>query len=151
MKPEILFCLVALVVGMPASLATAATHADFPLLINTHGLHVYGPPQHPNAPCLRGALRMNPASHATARKAVSLAMPPFEHRLDLNGRNPAVRIATSATSGYSAAAGGCGRQLWQRSLVAFVRLPRIHGASLSQHTFAVARTKAGWFLWAMIH
>jgi len=52
---------------------------------------------------------------------------------------------------FSPIAGGCGRAAWQRSFVAFVRLPHVCCASLSQHTFFVGRIRLGWVLWAMIH
>jgi glutamate/tyrosine decarboxylase-like PLP-dependent enzyme len=78
-------------------------------------------------------------------------MPPFEARLKLNGRDPVVSVAPATDSGYSAVAGGCGRAAWRRSIVAFVRLPHVRSASLSQHTFAVARMGSGWVLWAVVH
>jgi hypothetical protein len=78
-------------------------------------------------------------------------MPPFEAPLKLNGREPVVSVVPAADSDYSAVAGGCGRAAWRRSIVAFARLPHVRSASLSQHTFAVARMRSGWVLWAVIH
>jgi hypothetical protein len=78
-------------------------------------------------------------------------MPPFEARLNLNGRDPVVSVLAATRSGFTAVAGGCGRGAWRRSIVAFVRLPHVGSASLSQHTFAVGRMRAGWVMWAMVH
>jgi hypothetical protein len=78
-------------------------------------------------------------------------MPPFESRLKLNGRDPLVSVVHANRSGLSAAAGGCGGTAWRRSIVAFVRLPHVSSASMSQHTFVVGRIRAGWVLWAMVH
>jgi len=75
-------------------------------------------------------------------------MPPFAARLKENGRDPIVSVLRHA---FSPIAGGCGRAAWQRSFVAFVRLPHVCCASLSQHTFFVGRIRLGWVLWAMIH
>ena len=78
-------------------------------------------------------------------------MPSFEARQKLNGQDPVVSVVPATDSGFSALAGGCGRAAWRRSIVAFVRLPRVRSASLSQHTFAVAHMRSGWMLWAVIH
>jgi hypothetical protein len=78
-------------------------------------------------------------------------MPRYEARLKLNGRDPVVSVAPATHSGLSATAGGCGRSSWRRSIVAFVRLPHVRSASLSQHTFAVGLIRSGWVLWATIH
>jgi hypothetical protein len=78
-------------------------------------------------------------------------MPPFEAALKLNGRNPSVRVVRASSSGFVARAGGCGQTTWAHSIVAFVSLPNIrNSASLSHHTFAVARVREGWVLWAWI-
>jgi hypothetical protein len=126
-----------------------ASQSPFPLLVNGQGLRVYGPPSRPSV-CPR-LLSPPPRALATARRAVALAMPRFETRLKLNGRDPVVSVKAAAHSGLAAIAGGCGRLQWRRSVVAFVRLPHIRSASLSQHTFAVGRIRSGWLLWAMIH
>jgi hypothetical protein len=78
-------------------------------------------------------------------------MPPFEARLRRNGRDAVVSVVPATRSGFDPIAGGCGRTAWRRSIVAFVRLPHVCCASLSQHTFAVGRIRPGWVLWAMIH
>jgi hypothetical protein len=121
-----------------------------PLLVNRPGLRVYGPAQRADAVCIK-VLALPPNSLATVKRAVELAMPPFESRLKLDGRNARVRVATALRSGFSSRAGGCGRAAWVRSIVAFVSLPHVHSASLSQHIFAVGRVPAGWVLWAVIH
>ena len=78
---------------------------------------------------------------------MALAMPPFEAHLKENGRDPIVSIVRHA---FSPIAVGCGRAAWRRSFVAFVRLPHVCCASLSQHTFFVGRIRSGWVLWAEI-
>jgi hypothetical protein len=60
------------------------------------------------------------------------------------------RAVAAPRSVYSAAAGGCGRALWRRSVVVFAVLPHLT-ASLSQVTVALARFRAGWLIWARIH
>jgi hypothetical protein len=78
-------------------------------------------------------------------------MPPLEAALKLDGRNPSVRVVPASRSGFVARAGGCGRTAWANSIVAFVSLPNIRNSvSLSHHTFAVARVREGWVLWAWI-
>lgn len=89
---------------------------------------------------------------ATVKRAVELAMPPFEKKLKLDGRDPIVKVGSASLSGFNYLAGGCGRTAWKRSIVAFVRLPHVtFSASLSQHTFAVGRVSQGWVLWGYIH
>jgi hypothetical protein len=121
-----------------------------PLLVNTAGLHVYGPAERDDVPCIT-ALSLPPKGLSTVKRAVELAMPLFEARLKLDGHNPRVRVVAALRSGFDRRAGGCGRATWVHSVLAFVSLPHIHSASLSQHTFAVARVRAGWVLWAWIH
>jgi hypothetical protein len=132
--------------GVKAKLSVAR----YALLARSGGLRVYGPPRHGPPPCPQ-ALPLPHGALAIARRAVTLAMPPFEARLNLNGRDPIVHVAQAVRSGYVAAAGGCGRLAWRRSVVATVRLPHVAGASMSHHTFGVARIRAGWVLWAWIH
>lgn len=144
------FAMVALIVLSLPAVSSLASEPAYPLLVSTHGFRVYGPPARPNVPCPR--LRaLPPHASRAARRAVALAMPPLEARFKLNGRDPIVSVVASARSGFSPVAGGCGQTAWRRSLVAFVRLPHIHSASLSEHTFAVGRLRSGWVLWAMIH
>lgn len=128
---------------------SALASPPYPLLVNAHGLRVYGPPARPNV-CPH-VLALPPKALSTARRAVALAMPRYEARLKLNGHDSVVSIRASAKSGFTATAGGCGRLTWHRSVVAFVRLPHVRTASLSQHTFAVGRIRSGWVLWATIH
>lgn len=131
--------------------ATAlASLPAYPLLVSADGLRVYGPPARANVPCPQ-LLVLPQHALRTTRRAIAIAMPPFEARLKLNGRDPIVSVAPAGRSGFAPNAGGCGQSRWRRSIVAFVRLPHVRSASLSQHTFAVGCTRAGWVLWAMIH
>ena len=148
MRPILIrFTTVALVAFGLSAVAALASPPAYPLLVNRDGLRVYGPPTRPHVPCPH--LLTLPAHYlATARRAVALAMPPFAARLKENGRDPIVSVLRHA---FSPIAGGCGRTAWRRSVVAFVQLPYVRGASLSQHTFFVGRIRSGWVLWAMIH
>jgi hypothetical protein len=116
--------------------------------VNRHGLRVYGPPTRPNV-CPR-LLSLPPRALRTVRRAVTLAIPPFEVRLKLNARGAIVKTVPATRSGFIPAAGGCGKKAWRRSVVAFVRLPYVCCAALSRQTFAVGRLRAGWVLWAWI-
>jgi hypothetical protein len=142
------FTTVALVVFAMSAVVAVASRPPYPLLVNTDGLRVYGPPTRPNVPCPH-LLALPAHSLRTARRAVELAIPPFEARLKENGRDPIVSVVP-AIRGFSPRAGGCGRVAWRRSIVAFVRLPHVCCASLSQHSFAVGRIRSGWVLWAWI-
>jgi hypothetical protein len=122
------------------------------LLVDRPGLRVYGPAEHADTPCPR--LLPPPARVlVTVKRAVELAMPPYERSLKLDGRNSIVRVAPATRSGYSYRAGGCGRAAWAQSVVATVLLPHVEklSASMSQHTFAVGRVHQGWVLWGYIH
>src|SRR4051794_40910416 len=94
------------------------------LLVRVPGLHVYGPPLRPNTPCIT-ALPLPPHALPAVKRAVELAMPPFEARLKLNGRDPRVRVVAAPQSGFYSRAGGCGRVTWARSVVASVSLPHV--------------------------
>jgi hypothetical protein len=121
------------------------------LLVNVPALRVYGPAGHAGVPCIH-ALPLPANALASVKRAVALAMPPFEAGLKLDGRDPRIKVRPALSSGYNYRAGGCGRTTWAKSIVAFVSLPHIRSsASLSQHTFAVARVRDGWVLWAWIH
>jgi hypothetical protein len=122
----------------------------YPLLVNAHGLRVYGPYAGPNFHCPH-LLPLPANALRIVSRAVTLAMPPFEAQLKLDGRDPRVRVLLARRSGFGPGAGGCGIRTWNRSVVAFVQLPHVPGASMAQHTFAVARTRAGWLLWDWIH
>jgi hypothetical protein len=122
------------------------------LLINRPGLRVFGPPLHASVRC--PDLLPLPASEvATVKRAVQLAMPPFERGVKLDGRDPIVKVGAALRSAFSYRAGGCGRAAWARSLVATVLLPHVErlSASMSQHTRAVGRVRQGWVLWGYIH
>ena len=148
MRPILIrFIAVALVAFAVSAMAALASPPPYPLLVNRDGLQVYGPPAGPHVPCPH-LLTLPPHYLATARRAVALAMPPFAARLKQNGRDPIVSVLRHA---FSPIAGGCGRTAWRRSVVAFVQLPHVRGASLSQHTFFVGRIRSGWVLWGMIH
>jgi len=125
------------------------TFAGHELLVDTDGLRVYGPANPSRTPCPR-LLPLPGNASETVVRAVRLAMPPFELKVNLNGRNAVVHAGSASTSGYSAIAGGCGQPDWTRSIVASVRLPHVTGASLAQHVFAVGRVRQGWVIWAII-
>jgi hypothetical protein len=148
-RPIIVRSATLLLVAVAISAVSAlASGPPYPLLVNRNGLRVYGPPTRPNV-CPR-LLSLPPHALPKVRRAVALAMPPFEAHLKLNGRDPIVRTVPANRSGFSPVAGGCGQTTWRRSVVAFVRLPHVCCASLSQHTFAVGRLRSGWVLWAWI-
>jgi hypothetical protein len=140
--------------ALVAATASAAATQPLPghaLLVDRAGLRVYGPPVSNRASCPH-TLPLPPTSLATVRRAVALAMPPFEAALKLDGRNPSVHVVRASDSHFASRAGGCGRTTWTRSIVASVSLPHIrNSASLAHHTFAVARVRTGWILWAWIH
>jgi hypothetical protein len=120
------------------------------LLVNVPGLRVYGPANAARTACPH-LLPLPAHALSTVKRAVALAMPAFERRVHLNGRDPRVTVGPTATSGFSSVAGGCGRADWERSIFASVYLPHVAGASLSQHRFAVGRVQQGWVIWGYIH
>jgi hypothetical protein len=137
-----------LIVAAIVAASASATGSPYPRLVDRHGFRVYGPPTRPNVPCPR-VLALPPHALRIARRAVALAMPAFEARLKLNGRDPIVSVVPAARTRIRPY-GDC-RRAWRRSIVASVRLPHIHSASMSAHTFAVARIGAGWVLWAWLN
>lgn len=143
-----------MIVGLLLTSGSTATGVSvkppYPLLVHAHGVRVYGPRGGPNPGC-PGVLPLPANAMRTVRLGVTLAMPPFEAQLKLDGRNPRVHTVAARRSGFSSGAGGCGARTWSRSVVAFVQLPHVPGASRSQHTFAVARIRLAWLLWAQIH
>lgn len=140
------FTAVAFVAFAVSAVAGLASRLPYPLLVNKDGFRVYGPPTGRPFPCPH--LQVLPPHYlATARRAVVLAMPPFEARLKENGRDPIVSIRRHA---FSPTATGCGLTAWRRSVVAFVRLPHVCCASLSQHSFFVGRIRSGLVLWAEV-
>jgi hypothetical protein len=146
-RPTIVrFTAVAFVALVMSAVAALASPPPYPLLVNRDGLRIYGPPRRPHVPCPH-LLALPPHSLATARRVVAVAMPMFEARLKENGRDPVVSVMRHA---FSRTAGGCGLAAWRRSVVAFVRLPNVCCASLSQHSFFVGRIRSGWVLWAEI-
>ena len=145
---------VAASLAAPAAVAAKATAPRLPghaLLVDRLGMHVYGPALHPSTPCPQ-LLPLPANALTTVKRAVELAMPPFERSVGLDGRNPVVKVAATNRSGFSYLAGGCGRKAWARSIYASVYLPHVtNSASLSQHRFAVGRVRQGWVIWAYIH
>lgn len=139
----------ALAIGL-AGAASAAVPTDYPLLVNQPGLRVYGPANRARVACPTDIVSLPTNALASAKTAVAVAMPRFEAKLNLDGRDPQVSVVLAAQSGFKPIAGGCGTAIWRRTIVASVRLPRVAGASLSQNTFAVARVRGGWVLWAWI-
>jgi hypothetical protein len=148
--------LVTLVSAVAAASTTTAQprSAPFPghrLLVDQPGLRVYGPANYARTPCPK-LLPLPAHALTTVKRAVELAMPPFEKAVDLDGRDPVVTVAPTSRSGFSYLAGGCGRAAWARSVFANVSLPHItNSASLSQHRFAVGRVRQGWVIWGYIH
>jgi hypothetical protein len=140
------FTAVAVAVLAMSAVAALASRPPYPLLVNRDGFRVYGPPTRPHVPCPH-LLALSRNYLTTGRRAVALAMLPFEAQFKKNGRDPIVSIMRHA---FSPIAGGCGREAWQRSFVAFVRLPHVCCASLSQPSFFVGRIRSGWVLWAEI-
>jgi hypothetical protein len=142
---------VVLALGLPASASTGRGHVRYSVLTRYHGMRVYGPYRGDHAICPRGVLHERASFARTVRGAVAAAMPSFARSLKLDGRDAVVRAVVATRSGYVARTGGCGLKIWRRSFVASVRFPHVRGASLSQHTFAVARFPAGLVLWGWIH
>jgi hypothetical protein len=147
----------AALVTLAAAVASAAVAAAAPplaghtLLVNRSRLRVYSPALHASTPCPR-LLPLPPHALATVKLAVELALPPFERRLHLDGRDPVVKVAPTNRSGFDYIAGGCGRSAWARSIFADVSLPHVtDSASLAQHRFAVGRVRQGWVIWGYIH
>ena len=144
---------VAVAVGAFAA-ALAAPAPQLPghaLLVNRPGLRVYSPALHASVPCPQ-LLPLPAHALLIVKRAVKLAMPPFERRVGLDGRDAIVRVAPTARSGFSYIAGGCGRTAWKRSIYADVALPHVtNSASLAQHRFAVGRVRQGWVIWGYIH
>jgi hypothetical protein len=141
----------AVLIAAPVSLAAAPKLPGHALIVDQPGLRVYGPARHAGVPCPR-MLPLPQDALATVKRAVELAMPGLEAQVKLDGHDPVVRVAAATRSGFNYRAGGCGQKAWQRSIVAFVRLPHVqNSASLSQHTIAVARIRDGWIIWAIIH
>jgi hypothetical protein len=138
--------------SQPAAAAAPPGLQGHALLVDQPGLRVFGPPLRAHVACPR-LLALPTGALPTVKRAVELAMPPFEHPLKLDGRNAIVKVAPAIRSGFSYRAGGCGRTAWRRSIVATVLLPHVEkfSASLSQHTFAVGRVRQGWVLWGYIH
>jgi hypothetical protein len=148
---------VAIVAALLAVPSTAVARAPQPpqlaghtLLVNVPGLRVYGPANSASTSCPH-LLPLPEHAMATVKRAVVLAMPPFEKHIHLNGHDPVVTVGPTPTSGFSYRAGGCGRIDWARSIFASVYLPHVAGASLAQHRFAVGRVRQGWVIWGYIH
>jgi hypothetical protein len=121
------------------------------LLVDKPGLRVYGPANMARTLCPR-LLPLPAHALATVKRAVELAMPPFERSVGLDGRDPVVKVGHTSRSGFSYLAGGCGRAAWARSVYASVYLPHVtDSASMSQHRFAVGRVRQGWVIWGYIH
>lgn len=137
-----------LIVSAIVAAAARASGSPYPLLVDRDGFRVYGPPTRSTVPCPR-ALALPPHALRAARRAVALAMPPFEARFKLNGRDPVVSVLPALRIRIRPY-GGC-RQVWRRSIVASVRLPHIDSAGMSAHMFAVTRIRAGWVLWAWLN
>jgi hypothetical protein len=148
----------AAVVGTPLALAAvrhAPTVPGHVLLVDRSGLRVYGPADSARVPCPK-LLPLAADALSRVRRAIELAMPAFERKLGLEGRDAVVTVGPATTSGFSPAAAGCdngarARADWSRSIFASVYLPHVSGASLSQHRFAVGLVREGWVIWGHIH
>src|SRR6266536_725060 len=87
---------VCVVAWMPTQVAASAlvaapSLAGHRLLVERPGLRVYGPARRAGVPCPR-LLPVPAHALATVKRAVELAMPPFEKQLRLDGRDPIVRV-----------------------------------------------------------
>jgi hypothetical protein len=150
--------LLAAAVGAPLALATVRSAPVFPghlLLVDRPGLRVYGPADSTRTPCPQ-LLPLPARALSSVKRAIELAMPPFERKVGLDGRDAVVTVGPATRSGFSPAAAGCGssaraRSDWSRSVFANVYLPHVNGASLSQHRFAVGLARQGWVIWGYIH
>lgn len=145
---------VAASLAVPAAAAAQAAAPRLPghaLLVDRLGMRVYGPALHASTSCPQ-LLPLPANALTTVKRAVELAMPPYERSVGLDGRNPVVTVAATNRSGFSYLAGGCGRKAWARSIYASVYLPHVtDSASMSQHRFAVGRIRQGWVIWGYIH
>jgi hypothetical protein len=144
------------VASLPAPAQPAApvlpAHA---VLVDRPGLRVYGPANYARVACPHLVV-LPPRALSTVKRAVELAMPTFERSVRLDGRDAVVTVGPPTKSGFSSVAAGCGptalaRTDWTRSVFANVDLTHVRSASLSQHRFAVGRTKQGWVIWGYIH
>lgn len=159
MRMMLALAAVAIVAGTSSLAAGAARGAPtlpgHVLLVDRPGLRLYGPADSARLPCPQ-LLPLPTRALASVKRAIELAMPPFEQKLGLDGRDPAVMVGSATRSGYSPIAAGCGnnaraRANWSRSIFATVYLPHIKSASLSQHRFAVGLVRQGWVIWGYIH
>jgi len=157
MKPALALAVVALATSALVSpgLAAAPVLQGHALLVDRAGLVVYGPANGARVACPH-LLPLAPHALAAVKRAVTLAMPPFERSVGLDGRDASVTVGPATTSGFNYLAAGCGgttlaRDDWRRSVFASVELPHVAGASLSQHRFAVGRVSQGWVIWGYIH
>jgi hypothetical protein len=138
--------------GAAPGVPTLPGHA---LLVDRPGLRLYGPADSARVPCPR-VLPLPAHALTSVKRAIELAMPAFERKVGLDGRDPAVTVGLAPASGFSPAAAGCGsnalaRADWSRSIFATVYLPHVESASLSQHRFAVGLVAQGWVIWGYIH
>jgi hypothetical protein len=71
--------------------------------------------------------------------------------MDVRGADARAALAPSTVRGGYARM-TCGRLVWRRTAVVFVRLPRMGwSASLSSPVFYAGRTSRGWVVWFQIH
>jgi hypothetical protein len=132
------------------SASAAVAPPGYPLLVDQHGMRVYGPADRAKVGCPSGVLPLPANALSEVERAVTLAMVPFAARVRLDGRSAQVRATRSGRSPFDAAAGACGATIWRRSVVASVRLPHVVGAAMAQDSFAVARLRGAWVLYAWI-
>ena len=127
---------VVVVAGMAAAVAPAA------------------PARLPSGKCPGRALPVSRADLPSAKTAVlRFVAGPWAKATEKDARGARARAALAPQTvrgGYARIK--CGRTVWRRTVVVFVRLPRMApSASLSSPVFYASRTARGWLVWFQIH
>jgi hypothetical protein len=123
------------------AVAVAASVAAILALASAVAARAAQPANSARTPCPH-LLPLPTHAMAMVKRAVVLAMPPFEKRVHLNGRHPVVRVDPIRRSGFSYLAGGCGRIDWARSVFASVYLAHVAAPacrSIASRSAAFAR------------
>jgi hypothetical protein len=143
-----------------ASVAAAAPPGDF--LAKIHGIAVFSTMSRAQTRaevCPRGTSALTAATVRQAAVVVAAAMPSlYRHakrqgrpRIDAHDAQATALPATSTHLGLDFRR-FCGPATWSHSVFAAVRLPHVQfSASLSAPSFLVARSPAGWIIWAEVH
>jgi hypothetical protein len=143
-----------------ASVAMAAPPGV--LLARIHGVAVFSTMSRAQTRaevCPRDTAALTAAKVRQAAVVVAAAMPSFYRHAKRQGRPPidahdAQATALTATSAHSGLdfRRFCGPATWSHSVFVAVRLPHVQfSASLSAPSFIVARSSAGWVIWAEVH